>query len=164
LSIIRSYPIRSAGLIITTPASAWGYGNYASLVDRANNDIKVFGLTFQITNIPTADSTHMILIELAKGQQGSEVTQVQLPYVNRGDTVVGYYLTNIFNLVLPEPINIKVGERLSVRAADSLSSAITYNAVKMNYIASKELVDPDMIENFKYPKVGNGMSTGERWR
>ena len=164
MSIIRSYPIRSTGLTATTPASAWGYGNYVSLVDRVNSDIKVFGLTFQITNIPTADSTHAIIIELAIGQQGRETTKVVMPYSNRGDTLVGYYMNKTFNLVLPELIEIKVGERLSVRFADSLSSAITYQAVKMNYLAAKELVDPDMIENFKYPKVGNGMSTGERWR
>lgn len=162
MSIIRSYPERLAGISLTTPASAWGYSPYVRIVDEVNKDIKLFGFSFQVTNIPAADATHDILFEIALGNQGYEVLKVQVPYSNRADTVVGYYMIRQLNIFLPEPIDILRAKRISMRAADSLSSSIVYSAVKILYSSSIPLVPQHDVNNFKFSS-GRGNFT-EGWQ
>lgn len=164
MSIIRSYPERISGISISTPASAWGYGSYVRIVDYVNKDIKLFGFRFQVTNTPTADATNEFLFEISIGRQGNEVVRCQQSYIHRSDTNAGYFLLSNINIFFPEPVIIKEGQRLSIRAADSLSSAITYQGIKILYSSSVALSANHDINNFEFVSAASGISVTEKWR
>jgi hypothetical protein len=142
---IDAFPADAAGITPTSAASVWGFGLWTQLTTGFAFDIYIISLSFQITNIPALDTTVEQLFEIGIGTAGAEVTEVQVPYNVRNDTQVGYYLTTPEHIFLPEPIEITAGNRIAVRVADSLATAITYNGVKIMYkegAASYTPVDP----------------------
>lgn len=131
-----SIPTAAAGLTPASAASAWGYGTWVEVVSAASNTTSKYisGFSFQITNVPALDTSTEQLFEIGTGASSAEVTKVQVPYSIRADTLANYYMTNIFNVYFPEPMVISTGTRIAVRVADSLTSAITYNGVKLLYL------------------------------
>jgi hypothetical protein len=130
---IDAFPADAAGITPTSAASVWGFGLWTELTTGFAFDIYIISLSFQITNIPALDTTVEQLFEIGIGTAGAEITEVQVPYNVRNDTQVGYYLTRPEHIFLPEPIEITAGNRIAVRVADSLVTAITYNGVKIMY-------------------------------
>lgn len=163
--IVFALPNPGPGLSVTASASAWGYGIYVVVAESLARDIAVTGLQFQITNVPSLDTTNEQLFEIAVGPVSLEVTKLQFPYSMRMDTAVGYYMNHTVKLTLPEPYVIKKLERVSVRVANSIASAVVYDAVKLLYQAPSAVqrLTP-LFGNYQYVKVGGGMSTGERFR
>jgi len=145
LDDINAFPADAAGITPTSAASVWGFGLWTELTTGFAFDIYIISLSFQITNIPALDTTVEQLFEIGIGTAGAEITEVQVPYNVRNDTQVGYYLTRPEHIFLPEPIEITAGNRIAVKVADSLATAITYNGVKIMYkegAASYTPVDP----------------------
>jgi hypothetical protein len=133
LDDIDAFPAGAAGITPISAASVWGFGLWTQLTTGFAFDIYIISLSFQITNIPALDTTVEQLFEIGIGTAGAEITEVQVPYNVRNDTQVGYYLTRPEHIFLPEPIEITAGNRIAVRVADSLATAITYNGVKIMF-------------------------------
>jgi len=127
-----SVPAAAAGISVTTNATAWVLGE-ATLSTGLTSDIYVIGLAFQVTNTPALDTTHETLFQIRTGGVGSEVVQIQIPYSHRPDTLVGYYSDSTLKVFLPEDFLIPANTRISVTAACSLASAITYAGIKLMY-------------------------------
>jgi hypothetical protein len=117
------------GLQVASAASSWGYGSWVEL-QRTTEAVSILGISYQWTSIPTADTTESHLIEVGTGAAGAESAQLQVSSNHRSDTAVGYYLQT-FQMFFPEPRSISAGTRVSIRAADSSSSARTYQAVRL---------------------------------
>lgn len=133
LDDIESLPTTANGITPISAASAWGFGLWTELTSATTTDIYVISLLFQITNIPALDTTVEQLFEIGIGAAGAEVTDIQIPYNVRNDTLVGYYHTRPNHIFLPEPVLIASGTRIAIRVADSLATAITYQGVKIMY-------------------------------
>jgi len=143
-----SLPNVTTGLSPASAASAWGYGAWIQASAGMDVDVYLSGFSFQITNTPSLDVTTEQLFEIGTGVIGSEVTKIQIPYSIRVDTIDCYYLTNIFNVYFPEPMLVSAGTCITVRAADSLVTAITYNGVKIMY--QREFRVGVMVANGQY--------------
>lgn len=123
------------GATPASAASAWGFGSWAEVLPNGwPYDIAIYGLTFEVTNVPALDTTIEELFEIGTGAPGAEVTKVQVPYTLRADTgPIGYYLERMLYPAFGEPMLVPAGTRVAVRAADSLASVVTYEGVKVYF-------------------------------
>ena len=119
------------GLAPVSAASAWGFGSWV-LVQQTAGESSIMAVSYQWTSAPTADTTEETLLEIGTGASGSQTTQLQFPHSHRSDTAVGYYLKPTW-VVLPEPFAVTAGTALWVRAADSSTSARTYQGFRIMY-------------------------------
>src|SRR3990167_8709190 len=130
-----SFPANSAGFTPITGAGAWVFGSWVVATTGLGYDIDIIGFTFQTTPSPSAlDTTNEGIFEIGTGADGSEVTQIQIPFQLRADTTAyGYYKRGQIPVFFPEPRTIPPGTRIVVRIAHSVASAATYNGVKVLY-------------------------------
>jgi hypothetical protein len=151
-----------AGLSIVSSATAWAFGPWYVLAERLSAPIAVVGLQFQVTYVLASDdTTYELLFEISRGNPGNEVTKLQFPYSVRRDSNVGYYMTR--SITLPEIYSIPAGECMSIRAANSVATALTTEAVRLIYQGTVRVgARSPMPENYKF--VTTTMSTGERIR
>jgi len=129
---ILSLPAAATGLAPVSSATAWTFGTAVTASASLPAGINIIGLQFQVTNIPTVDTTQQILFDITVGG----ITKVQIPYTQRSDTAVGFYPSVPYSggtVFLPEPYKVPGGSAVAVQVTDSLSSAITYNGVKILY-------------------------------
>jgi len=148
---ILSLPAAATGLAPDSSATAWTYGTAVTASASLGVGINIIGLQFQVTNIPTVDATQEILFDITIGG----TTKVQIPYTQRSDTAVGYYQAPSQTIFLPEPYSVPGGSAVAVKVTDSLSSAITYNGVKILY---QEKTPPAVALNTP-ADVATGVST-----
>lgn len=125
----RALPDAMAGAAPASNATAWVFGSWV-FVSACPADLALVGVSVRSSNIPSADATQEILIEIGTGAPGAEITKAQIPHSLRMDTTVGYYIDQTSNIFLPEPMLVRYGAGLSVRVADSITGAVTY-AVKV---------------------------------
>jgi hypothetical protein len=138
-------------------------GSWVLLAESLAYDIAVIGLQFQSTYIPASlDTTYEHLFEIGVGPANLEVVKIQLPYSIRQDTVLQYYLTG--GVMLPEGFSIEKGSRVSVRVANSVATAVTYDAVKLRYQATGVVLSRTSLpNNYKFPRSA-GLSVTEKIR
>lgn len=118
-----------AGGVCASAASAWGFGSWVLLQEKTE-EITILGASYQWTSIPGLDTTESHLIEIGTGAAGAESVKLQFASNHRPDTQVGYYLKTI-PVFLPEPFVVTAGTRIAVRAADSSTSARTYQGFRL---------------------------------
>ena len=130
-----SFPAAAAGLTPITGATAWVFGSWVVATTGLGYDIDIIGFTLQVTPAsPALDTTFEAVAEIGTGADGSEVTQIQIPFQLRTDTTAyGYYKQGQIPVFFPEPRTISAGTRLAVRVAHNVTAAITYNGVKILY-------------------------------
>ena len=149
VSDIDSLPSTANGISVTSTTAAWGTPSWTEVTTGVGRTIYLNGITFQPTLIPALDTTIEILIELGIGGAGSEVVEVQIPYSFRNDTQVGYYFQTSHTIFLPEPIEILPNTRITARAYDSHTAAVTYQGVKLWYregaVAEELIVTPGSV-------------------
>jgi len=151
---ILSLPQAATGLAPVSSATAWNYGTAVTASASLAVGIKIIGLQFQVTNIPTVDATQEILFDITVGG----TTKVQIPYTQRSDTAVGFYPSVPYSggtVFLPEPYSVPGGSAVAVQVTDSLASAKTYNGVKILY---QENTPPTVALNTPND-VATGVST-----
>jgi hypothetical protein len=129
--VVFSSPDSSSGVIPASAASAWGFGSRVEALGAWPFDVALTGISFEVDEVLAVDTTREVLIEIATGDPGSEVTKVQIPYSFRNDTAVGYYSQDHVEIFFPEPVVITAFTRLSVRIADSKTTANNYDAFKI---------------------------------
>lgn len=167
--IVKSLPQNSNGISVVSSASSWNFGSWVCLHQRIGLDIIITSLCFAITYVPAStDTTYEMLFELGEGDQGSETKILQIPHSIRADTKIAHYM-HMHSLYLPEGLYINRHDRLSVRVANSVATAVTYNAVKIMYTVPGQLVensDYELINNYQFARsVSAGViSLGERIR
>lgn len=158
---LYSLPADANGLSITrvSTAPAWGYSGWGIIDLSLGTDIYIYGLMFQPTFVTTADTSYELLIEV--GTNTPEVTIIQMPYVFRSDTAVGFYSETTVTNWLPEPVFVKAGTMLSVRFASHISGqTFIMGGIKLLYQAEKNISTPtSSLNNYQRMKVANGMST-----
>lgn len=124
---------QGAGVAPVSAASSWGFGSYVPLATHPYK-IALSGFSFEPPTPATAvDTTDQRLFEIATGAPSAETVIAQIPYSVRQDTNVGYVQENEGRVFLPEPIELAAGTRLSVRVADSSSSALTYSGFRATF-------------------------------
>lgn len=133
LNQILSIPSNSNGLSPVSGVSAWTYGSWVAFTTSLPTDGYITGITFQNQAIPSLDTTQQFLFEVGIGAAGAEVVKLQVPYSFRQDTNIGIYLMPVNSIYLPEPFFVHGGSRISVRVADSIANALTYNNAKLMY-------------------------------
>lgn len=130
----RFYALRElvAGAAPVSSASAWTFGSAVTLHDALPQDIHVYGLQFQNTDIPALDVNQEILFEITVGG----TTKLQIPFNMKADTLVGYDFASgsSIKFFLPEPYVIPAGSAVAVKVTDSIAAALTYNGVKLLYM------------------------------
>lgn len=134
-----SLPAAAAGLAPASGGTAWTYGSYVEATSSTSTGIYITGISLAIeTNPAAADATNEILIEVATGSGGAEVTKLQVPFIYRADTItsanngLGYWMPQILKQFFPEPYFVPLGTRIAVRATDQKAGAVTYR-VKLLY-------------------------------
>lgn len=151
----RAYPEFAGGIAPVSGSTSWTLGAWFNLVARTNANIAICGISFSTTVAIGADTTIQHLIEIALGRQGEEVLKLQIPASTRNDTAVGYYMP--VKIFLPEPYLIQVGQKISVRIADSTNSAQTYNGFKILYQTDNNpLIGNSMPNNFQFVGGSSG--------
>jgi hypothetical protein len=130
------------------------------IIDRSvGDDIYIYGLNLQPTNIPTADSVSEFVLEVGRGNP--EQTFIQFPYSIKADTNVGIYLNGV-DMWLPEPVFVRAGTILSMRIARDSPTPSTYNAGRLRYLVagnknvSARGANP---ENWRRTRAPDGMSS-----
>ena len=163
--LFLALPKYATGASVISSATAWAYGSYVVIAECLARDIYIIGVQFQITDAPASlDVTEEHLFEIATGAAGAEVTKIQIPYSVRQDTAVGYYLTASVSCTFPEGYKVPALSRISARATNSIAVAVTY-PFKIFYQGIGEITRARQVtNNYRYVKVGTGMSTGERVR
>ena len=153
----------SSGVSVVSGSPAWTLGTWVNVMaDGSSWPIAICGITFQVTQIPSADATTEQIIEIGVGDIGSEVTKIQIPYSYRSDTQVGYYLdSSIINIFLPEPFFHKNNVRIAARAASSTATQ-TFEGLKILYQEYSEA--PLVLNNYQHIQAGSGISVGEKIR
>jgi hypothetical protein len=130
MGTFRALPMpQLAGLIVTSAASAWGYGSWVQII-QTSEACSILGVTYQWTSIPSVDTTESHIFDIGTGAAGGEAVKIQVTSNHRSDTAVGYYLSTI-QWFLPEPYSVSAGTRLAVRVADSSTSARTYQGFRL---------------------------------
>lgn len=161
-----SLPSTESGVIVNASATAWSFGPWKLLGKFLKEDIYVYSLNWQETRVTTADTTYQVLFEIGVGSVGREVTKLQVPYSYRSDTAVSYYSSNKGGIFLPEPYFIPQYSTVSIRVANSVAAADTYNGMKLQYLSASSVVPPSVsngnIEIFKGVSAGSGISVSER--
>lgn len=148
--------------------ASWAFGNWVTVITHTQDNFIINGLTWQVTNVPTADTTYEQIFEIGVGDAGSETTIAQVPYSFRADTAADYYV-DTYTFYFPEAIIVAPNRRIAVRAASSDAATITYNGVKLRYQATvimPALATAGFPNNYQHPKsVSAGiMSIGEKIR
>jgi hypothetical protein len=159
---ILVYPTAASGVTVTSDASAWGFGAWVEVYAGHPYDASLTGVVWQVTSIPSVDTTQEVLFEIGFGATGAESTRAQIPYSVRNDTQVGYYLDASFRYVFPEPIVLRRHTRIAARVADGSASALTYEGVKI-WLREADRLDIT-LENYFFLRVDDGMGTGEKIR
>jgi len=120
-------------------------------------DISIYGIIFSPTVAGlTGDANLDYVIEIATGNP--EVIKIQIPYVLRNDTAVGFFYTN--QILLSEPVFIPQFSRLSVRLGSSrVSVSETINGFKILYQGTKNISVPTSTLN-NYQRLRGGIGPG----
>lgn len=165
--LFLAMPEYSSGVAPASTATAWTFGDWKLIHQDVSRDLAIISFNIQVTYAPaTAATTFEQLFEIGIGQQGSEVTKIQIPHCIRVDTAVGHFMT-AFSWFLPEPFEVKANTRISVRVADSSGAATTFNGVKMVYSAVNNIVEQrtaGLPNNYQFVQVPADMWVGERIR
>ena len=145
------------GLTLVSPVGTWQFSGWQKIDEYTEVDINIYGISFALTAIPTADSTEQYIIEIGVGAIGNESTKIQIPYSMRSDTAVAFYFVN--SVSLPEPYYVRAGSTISVRIACSVASR-TVNGIKLMYTATQNVGEEEVYpNNHRRVQTANGMST-----
>jgi len=132
---IKCVPAESNGVSAASSILAWYFGAWTEITSGLSTGIKVLGIQFQEgQNNPSVDTTMERLFEIGIGLVASETTKLQIPSSIRSDTTAyGHYMPPVNKVWLPEPYVIPASTRIVVRVADSTTTAVTYNGIKLIY-------------------------------
>jgi hypothetical protein len=159
--IYRALPNNEVGLTLTTPATAWAYSPWKVVVRRIPRNINIIGLTYEANFLLSADdATNEQIFEIGIGNPSTAVTKLQLPTSWRADTRVGFYLTQAYNLFLPEPYTILEASTICVRVARGIAAAVTYNGIKILYQSNTALLNVSSNLNMNNYLFTHGLNSG----
>lgn len=161
---IRCIPEYSKGISCVTVATSWRPSAWKVIAPLTNSDMYIIGLNYQVTQVPSADTTYESVVEVGIGATGNEVVVIQSPYSFRADTAVGHYMDRQ-KVFFPDPYYVPRGTTVSVRIAVSNAAAVTIQGIKLMVYDSVRPVQPNEIGqlvNSNNINVGNNMSVTER--
>lgn len=167
--IVRSLPENSNGISVVSSATSWAFGSWVLLHQDTGIDINIISLRYCITYQPAAtDTIYEHIFELGVGDQGSEITKIQIPHSIKEDTAANYYMHD-HTCYLPEMFFLPKNSRISVRVANGVATSTTYNGLKIMYMAANKLVaqsDSALPNNYQFARsVSAGViSMSERIR
>jgi hypothetical protein len=155
---LNSLPQNESGKSLLSSATIWAYGSWVTIATHTKVDIYIYSLQFQVTSSLPTDTNYELLFDIGVAQDPNTlVTKLQVPYSFRNDTALQYYQdTKVAHF--PEPFLVPALSRVAVRVTDSVSTALTYNGVKLRYMSSVPLIQ---LSTGSYPnsyqRVTGGM-------
>ena len=75
---ILSYPSAEigSGITVTAPGVSWAFGDWRPIAKITTQDINIISLQFQVTNVPSTDTTYKHLFEIGTHTGSGIVTKI----------------------------------------------------------------------------------------
>lgn len=150
-------PSAAAGLSLASAASGWGYSSYGTIVSSGSNTtgLMISGAVIQ-PDVSSAgislDTTYEGVLELYSG--ASDTLIAQIPFTWRVDSQAEHTIQS-YTIRLVEPVQVASGLQVRARVADSNTSALTHNGIKVQARIPSESITQDSFRFYE-----DGTETG----